>query len=105
MQLMPGTARDSQVVDRFNIQQNIDAGTRHLKILLDRFEGDVRLVIAAYNAGTGAVTDHGGITPYPETQRFVSKDISAWQKQQKDQRWSYDEAAPVPSDSAPPPRR
>ncbi|MEM7364215.1 MAG: lytic transglycosylase domain-containing protein [Pseudomonadota bacterium] len=105
MQLMPGTARDYQVVDRFNVQQNIDAGTRHLKMLMERFNGDVRLVIAAYNAGAGAVTEHGGVPPYAETERFVTKVIAAWQNRRKDERWTFEGDESTATDAASPPDR
>lgn len=97
MQLMPGTARDYKVEDRFNVKQNIEAGTRHLKMLMDRFDDDIRLVIAAYNAGAGAVSEYGGVPPYPETKRFVTKVISAWQSQQKDRSWSFETAKTEPN--------
>lgn len=72
MQLMAGTASAYNVRERHDPRQNIHAGTLHLKKLLDEF-GDLRLALAAYNAGAGAVKRHGGIPPYPETQRYVTK--------------------------------
>lgn len=71
MQLMPGTARQLGVVDPFDPQQNVDAGVRHLKQLLDNYNGDVRLGLAAYNAGEGAVARNKGVPPYRETQNYV----------------------------------
>jgi soluble lytic murein transglycosylase-like protein len=71
MQLMPGTAR-SLGVDPTDPEQNIDGGTQYLKQLIDKF-GSVKLAVAAYNAGSGAVARYGGVPPYAETQRYVEK--------------------------------
>ena len=71
MQLMPGTARKLNVTNPFDVHQNVDAGVKHFKQLLEDFKGDVKLSLAAYNAGEKAVTDHGGIPPYQETQNYV----------------------------------
>ncbi len=73
MQLMPATAGDYGVTDAFDVHQNIEAGTRHLAELLSRYQGDVRLATAAYNAGAGAVERHGGIPPFAETQVYVER--------------------------------
>ncbi len=70
MQLMPGTARDMAVTDLFDPRQNILGGTRYLRLLINQFEGDIRLVLAAYHAGPVAVADKGGI-PFEATERYV----------------------------------
>ena len=73
MQLMPSTAKSLKVSDPFDPQQNVDAGVRHLKALLENFSGDLPRTLAAYNAGERAVTRSGGIPPYRETRQYVSR--------------------------------
>jgi hypothetical protein len=73
MQLMPGTAALLGVRDAFDPEQNVDGGTRYLRDLMDRFDNDVTLALAAYNAGAQAVIRHGGVPPYPETRAFVAR--------------------------------
>jgi len=73
MQLMPKTARSMGVSDPFDARQNILGGARYLRILANRFKGDLVLTVAAYNAGEGAVQKYNGIPPYKETQRYVRR--------------------------------
>ena len=73
MQLMPQTASILGVRDSFDPRDNIEGGVRHLRGLIDRFGNNLPLVLAAYNAGEGAVNTHGGIPPYPETQAYVGR--------------------------------
>jgi soluble lytic murein transglycosylase-like protein len=80
MQLEPGTAADLGVTDAYDPAQNISGGTRYIRGLLDRFHGDLRLAIAAYNAGPGAVVKYNGVPPYAETQQYVENVLDAYQK-------------------------
>jgi soluble lytic murein transglycosylase-like protein len=73
MQLMPTTAAQLQVQDSFHPEKNIEGGVRYLRYLLQRFNGNLSLALAAYNAGEKAVTRHGGIPPYRETQNYVQR--------------------------------
>ena len=73
MQLMPATARSLNVSNPFDPQQNVDAGVRHLKELLQSYGGDVRLSLAAYNAGQAAVARHAGVPRFAETQNYVRR--------------------------------
>jgi transglycosylase-like protein with SLT domain len=73
MQLMPSTARSLNVSNPFDPQQNVDAGVRHLRRLLDSYGGDVRLSLAAYNAGSGAVARSAGVPHFRETQNYVRR--------------------------------
>jgi soluble lytic murein transglycosylase-like protein len=80
MQLEPGTAAELGVTDAYDPAQNISGGTRYIRGLLDRFHGDLRLAIAAYNAGPGAVVKYNGVPPYAETQQYVENVLDAYQK-------------------------
>ncbi len=78
MQLMPSTARQLKVRNPFDPEQNIDAGVRHLKQLLENYGGDIQLTLAAYNAGAGAVARSAGIPRYAETQNYVRRITSLY---------------------------
>lgn len=78
MQLMPQTAGMFGVEDPFSPKENIDAGVGLLKNLLDKYDGDYKKALAAYNAGEGAVDRNGGVPPYNETQEYVNRVISLY---------------------------
>jgi len=78
MQLIPTTAQRYGAYDLFNPQQNIDAGVQHLKRLLERYNGNLDLALAAYNAGEGAVDKAQGIPPFRETRNYVQKVQNAY---------------------------
>jgi soluble lytic murein transglycosylase-like protein len=71
MQLMPDTAKRFGCTDANDEQQNVEAGTKYLRSLLKRFDGDVTLALAGYNAGEGNVDKYKGVPPFPETQKYV----------------------------------
>lgn len=76
MQLMPSTAIDLGVEDPFDPEQNVAAGSRFLRQLLDRFGGDLGLALGAYNAGPARVEEFGAIPPIPETKAYVDDILS-----------------------------
>jgi soluble lytic murein transglycosylase-like protein len=78
MQLMPETASLYGVHNAFDPIENISAGVRYLKDLLARYNSDVKLALAAYNAGPGAVDRHGGVPPYQETRKYVNAILNAY---------------------------
>jgi soluble lytic murein transglycosylase-like protein len=80
MQLMPATAKLYRVKDPYNPAENIEAGVRHLKMLLDRYEGKLEFVLAAYNSGEKTVDRYQGIPPYQETRSYVKKVLQRYQK-------------------------
>ena len=80
MQLMPSTAKSLGVINAYNPWENVEGGVKYLKWLMDRFNNDEKLVLAAYNAGPNAVKKYGGIPPYKETQNYVNSIMSAYNK-------------------------
>lgn len=83
MQVMPSTAREfgvSSATMLFDPRQNVEAGVQYLKVLIERFDGDLPTALAAYNAGPGAVFKYDGIPPYPETRKYVRKVLSNFQQ-------------------------
>ncbi|HSP33838.1 MAG TPA: lytic transglycosylase domain-containing protein [Thermoanaerobaculia bacterium] len=80
MQLMPQTARFLGVVDVFDARQNVFAGAHYLRTLLDAFNGDLDLALAAYNAGPGAVQKYNGVPPYRETRAYVAAVRASYEK-------------------------
>jgi soluble lytic murein transglycosylase-like protein len=78
MQLMPETATRYQVQQPFDPRANVEGGIRYLKDLWQRFGGNLPRVLAAYNAGEGAVARFGGIPPYPETRRYVARVLALY---------------------------
>jgi hypothetical protein len=80
MQLMPDTARLYNVANAYNPEENIEGGVRHLRLLLDLYQGDVSLTLAAYNAGAKAVEKYRGIPPYSETKEYVRRVLNFHQR-------------------------
>ena len=100
MQLMPETAAMLGVRDAFDPRENIQAGTRHLRAMIERFPRDVRLAVAAYNAGEKAVAAFRGVPPYPETRNYVTRVMQLY-RGTRDSGRSYASAAPSSTRAAP----
>jgi soluble lytic murein transglycosylase len=83
MQLMPETARGMGVTDPLHPEENLEAGARHLRRLIDKYEGKLTLALSAYNAGENAVERYKGIPPFPETQDYVRKVLKAYDRTAK----------------------
>ncbi|MBW2668960.1 MAG: lytic transglycosylase domain-containing protein, partial [Deltaproteobacteria bacterium] len=79
MQLMPSTAQALGVEDAFNPKQNINGGVRYFKQLVNRFDGDIKLALAAYNAGSRNVRQYQGIPPFKSTQHYIKKVFKYYQ--------------------------
>ncbi len=95
MQLMPGTAKALGVSDSFRPAENIEGGVRHLRYLIDLFNGNLQLVLAAYNAGEDAVFRYDGIPPYQETRIYVQRVLDYFQ--------NYRSGSIAPGESSTPP--
>jgi len=78
MQLMPGTSESCGISNPFDPEQNMDCGTRYLHALLARYDNNVELAVAAYNAGPGAVDEYRGVPPYAETRAYVARVLTAY---------------------------
>jgi hypothetical protein len=78
MQLMPENCKDDHVEDPFDARDNILGGTRQLRVLANRYNGDLVLTVAAFNAGPGAVAKYGGVPPYESTEEYVRRVLKAY---------------------------
>jgi hypothetical protein len=80
MQLMPATAQELGVKDSFDATQNIRGGIRYLRQMLEEFDNDITLALAAYNAGPGAVRRHNGVPPFNETRNYITRVMGHYQR-------------------------
>ena len=104
MQLMPATIWRLSVGDAFDPHENIGAGVRYLRQLLDQFQGDLTLALAAYNAGENAVLRYRGVPPYQETREYVRKVLSQYRRTRGEStKSSIIKVVSPPADSLPPP--
>lgn len=86
MQIMPSTQKYLKLKNAFDPQQNVEAGSRYLKELINRFNGKLSLAIAAYNAGPGAVARFGGVPPYKQTRQYVQKVLAYYRQYLKSEK-------------------
>ena len=84
MQLMPPTAKELGVTDPFNAEQNIRGGVQYLKALMDRYNNNIGLALAAYNAGPGAVAKYDGVPPYHETEKYIERVMKSYREYLKE---------------------
>jgi soluble lytic murein transglycosylase-like protein len=99
MQLMPRTGRWLGATNLYDPEQNVDAGVRYLKYLQERFDGNLKKAIAAYNGGEGNVQRYGGVPPFRETRSYVQKVMSRYEERQR-QLKEYEREMPAAATAA-----